>query len=167
MMLGLYNNFPQSIHMTEKYNSSFSSKQLQQRLILFFYEINRKKFNFEEITNPTIPDGTVIFEVGLAESDKFTFINKEEASRAIAVLSKERFQTIDFFCAIRYYKGKLEEKKPLKFDYYLMRTIFGKDTFEIQIFHERGPRYISPEDLKNFVVNKINAASTKKILKLN
>jgi hypothetical protein len=72
---------------------------------------------------------------------------------------------MDFFCAIRYYKGNAEKKTALKFDYYLLRTIFSKDTFEIQVFHERGPRYISPEDLTLLIFNKINEAAKRKVLK--
>jgi hypothetical protein len=54
---------------------------------------------------------------------------------------------------------------PLKFDYYMIRFAFSKNTMEMRVFHERGPRYISPEDITTFIVNQINKASTKKILK--
>jgi hypothetical protein len=33
--------------------------------------------------------------------------------------------------------------------------------FEVQVFHERGPRYISPEDLTTFVYNKVNETTSK------
>ena len=72
---------------------------------------------------------------------------------------------MDFFCSIRYYKGKPEKKTALKFDYYLFRTIYGKNLFEIQIRHERGPRYLSPEDLAAFIFNRINEGSNRKALK--
>jgi hypothetical protein len=74
---------------------------------------------------------------------------------------------MDFFCSIRYYKGNGEKRTPLKFDYYMLRTIFSKDIFEVQVFHERGPRYISPEELTAFIFTKINESSNKnrKILK--
>ncbi len=72
---------------------------------------------------------------------------------------------MDFFCAIRYYKGNAEKKTALKFDYYLLRTVYSRDAFEIQVFHERGPRYISPEDLALFIFNKTNEAAKRKVLK--
>jgi hypothetical protein len=53
----------------------------------------------------------------------------------------------------------------LKFDYYLLRTLYSKGGFEIQVFHERGPRYISPEDLTLFIFNKANEGADRKILK--
>ena len=42
----------------------------------------------------------------------------------------------------------------------------GKDCMEIQIFHERGPRYITPEDITNFLVQEINKSSSRIKLKI-
>jgi hypothetical protein len=151
--------------MVESFNSTISSKQLQQRLIQVFYELNGKELSFEEVANPTIPECKLIFELGLAEAKSFNYIDEEEVKKAINLLAKEHLHTMDFFCAIRYYKGNAEKKTALKFDYYLLRTIFSKDTFEIQVFHERGPRYISPEDLTLLIFNKINEAAKRKVLK--
>ena len=165
MTLGFYENFPSNIHMVESFNSTLSSKQLQQKLIQVFYDVNRKEFSFEEVANPTIPECKLIFELGLAEAKSFNYIDEEELGRTLNLLEKERLHTMDFFCAIRYYKGNAEKKTALKFDYYLLRTIFSKDAFEIQVFHERGPRYISPEDLALFIFNKTNEAAKRKVLK--
>ena len=109
----------------------------------------------------------MIFEFGLAESESFNYIDEEELKKTLKLLAKERLQSMDFFCSIRYYKDIGEKKTPLKFDYYMLRTIFSRDNFEIQVFHERGPRYISPEEVTEFVFNKINESSSKhkKILK--
>jgi hypothetical protein len=165
--LGFYQNFPTNIHRIDSFNSTLSSKQLQQKLIQVFFEVNRKEFTFEEVTNPTVPEGKVIFEFGLAESGDFNYIDEEELKKTLKFLAKEHLSSMDFFCSIRYYKGSGEKKTPLKFDYYMLRTIFSKDLLEIQVFHERGPRYISPEELTTFIFTKINEASSrkKKILK--
>lgn len=167
MTLGFYENFPTNIHRIDSFNSTLSSKQLQQKLIQVLHDVNRMEYSFEEITNPTIPQGKVIFEFGLAESGNFNYIDEEEAKKALNFLAKERLHSMDFFCSIRYYKGNGEKKTPLKFDYYMLRTIFSKDMLEVQVFHERGPRYISPEELTAFIFTKINEASNRnrKILK--
>jgi hypothetical protein len=163
--LGFYDNFPPNIHLIERFNSTLSSKQLQQKLIQAFYGVNRKEYSFEEIANPTVPEGKVIFEFGLADATCFNYIDEEELKKTLNLLAKEHLHSMDFFCAIRYYKGNGKKKTALKFDYYLLRTVFSKDTFEVQVFHERGPRYISPEDLTAFIFNKMNEASDRKILK--
>jgi len=163
LTLGFYENFPPNIHLVESFNSTLSSKQLQQRLIQVLYEINKKEFSFEEAANPTIPECKLIFEFGLADAESFNYIDGEEVKKVLNVLGKEHLRTMDFFCAIRYYKG--EKKRALKFDYYLLRIVFNRGILEIQVFHKKGPRYISPEDLTMFIFNKTNAASNRKILK--
>jgi len=162
-MLGFYENFPANIHRTDNFTLSLSSRKLQQRLIEVLHDVNCETFSFEEIAYPTVPECTIIFEVGLADAKSFNYIDEEETVRVLTALRKATFQTMDFFCAVRYYKGAA--KAPLKFDYYLMRFVFGKNSVEIQVFHERGPRYISPEDIVTFLVNKVNEASARKILK--
>ncbi len=167
MTLGFYENFPANIHRIDRFNSILSSKQLQQKLIQVFFNVNCKEFSFEEVTNPTVPQGRVIFEFGLADCESFNYIDAEELKKANNFLAKERLGSMDFFCSIRYYKGIGEKRTPLKFDYFMFRTIFSKEFFEVQIFHERGPRYISPEELTAFIFAKINesSSSNRKILK--
>ncbi len=167
MTLGFYEKFPVHIHLVESFGSTLTIKQLQQKLIQVFYEINRRDFAFEEVASPTIPGSKVIFEFGFADSEGFSFIDKEEAKKTQYLLAKEQVHTIDFFCGIRYYKSKSngEKKNTLKFDYYLLRTLYNQGAIEFQVHHERGPRYISPEEIVLFIFNKINDTSTRKILK--
>ena len=164
-MLGFYENFPENTHRIESFTSSMSSRQLQRRIIQVLSEINRKTFSFEEVSNPSVPQCAIIFELGIAESEGFNYIDEEETKKVLNALQKAPFQVMDLFCAIRYYKNKEEKRAPLRFDYYLTRVIFGKSTMEIRVFHERGPRYISPEDIITFLVNKINGALARRILK--
>jgi hypothetical protein len=167
LTLGLYKGFPASIHRIDTFSSTISNKQIQQKLINVFNDVNQKEFTFEEVTNPTVPDGKVIFEFGIAEAMNFNFIDGKELERTLELLEKQRVHSLDFFCSIRYYKEEGTNKNPLKFDYFLIRTIFNKNKLEIHVFHERGPRYISPEELTTFIFEKINELSTKsrKILK--
>lgn len=164
-MLGFYENFPVNIHRIEAFATPLSNKRLQRRLIQVLHGVNRRTFSFEEVACPTVPECTIIFEAGLADAGSFNYIDEEETQKVLNALRKAPFQTMDFFCAVRYYKGTAENKTPLKFDYYLMRLIFGKNAVEIQVFHERGPRYISPEDIITFLVNKVNKTSSRKTLK--
>lgn len=165
MPLGHYDNFPSNIHNIAIYVSTVSIKQLQKKLLELLGNLNRKEFTFEEIAIPTIPHGKVIFEFGLADSGSFTFLDAIEVKKAISLLGKVQLPSLDFLCAIRYYKLSGKTKVALKFDYYMIRTVFNKGTFEVQVFHERGPRYISPEEILSFVFLKINESATKKILK--
>lgn len=164
-MLGLYENFPKAVHKTASFATSVSNKRLQQALIQTFQKINKENFNLERIANPSVPQCTVILEFGIAEANNFNYLDDKETNKALEAIQKKPFQLMDFFCALRYYKMQDGKKTSLRFDYYMMRFTFNRDSMEIQIYHERGPRYISPEDVANFIVDKINETSSKKILK--
>jgi len=164
-MLGLYENFPKTIHKTAPFATSISNKRLQQALIQTLQQTNTENFNLEEIANPSVPQCTVILEFGIAEANNFNYLDMEETNKVLKVIRKNPLQIMDFFCALRYYKIQNEKKTSLKFDYYMIRFIFNKNSITMQIFHERGPRYISPEDIANFVANKIDETFSKKILK--
>ncbi|MCW3995521.1 MAG: hypothetical protein NWE98_05160 [Candidatus Bathyarchaeota archaeon] len=165
MKLGFFENFPASVHYAESFNSTLSSRSLQQRLIQALYDVNRQEFSFEQIAIPTVPEGRVIFEFGLAESENFNFIDKGELKKALDFLAQERVNSLDLFCAVRYYRGNGQKKTPLKFDYFILRTVFSKDLFEIQVFHERGPRYLSPEDVVAFIFLRLNCTSNRGVLR--
>jgi len=165
LALGYYDNFPPNIHYVQSYISAVSTRQLQQRMIQLFGELNQLDFRFEEVSIPTVPDGTIIFEFGLAEVGSFNFIDEAEIKKALTFLARGNLQSLDFFCSLRYYKGIGKERTALKFDYYMLRAVFGKGKVELQVFHERGPRYLSPDDLITFLFRKVNKSSTRKILK--
>ena len=165
MPFGFYENFPKNVHKTASFTTPISSKRLQQTLIQICHETNNKTFNLEDIADPSIPQCTAIFEFGIAETNNFNYLDNEETNKALKTIKKKPLQTIDFFCAIRYYRRQNEKKIPLKFDYYMVRFTFHKNSLEAQIFHERGPRYISPEDIAHFFTNKINQTFSRKVLK--
>lgn len=164
-MLGFYENFPVNIHRIETFTTYLSNRSFQQKLIEVLCDTNRREYCFEEITCPTVPECTIIFEAGLADAESFNYIDKDETRKVITTLKKASLQTMDFFFVVRYYKGKTEDKAPLKFDYYFLRVVFSRNNLEMQVFHERGPRYISPEDIVTFLVNELNKKASRKTLK--
>lgn len=165
-MLGFYKGFPINVHKTATFTTLISRKRLQERIIKLFHELNANAFNLEDVAVPSIPQCTVIFEFGIAETSNFNYLDNEEIAKTLKIIHKKPLEIMDFFCAIRYYKKTEEKKKPLRFDYYMLRFLFNKKTVEILIFHEKGPRYLQPEDLITFLTNKINKTSPRKILKV-
>ncbi|MEM2255004.1 MAG: hypothetical protein QXD73_05415 [Candidatus Bathyarchaeia archaeon] len=166
-MLGFYENFPVNVHMTALLTTTISTKKLQQAIIQALHKLNGESLNLEAVTNPSLPECTAIFEFGIAESKTFNYLDQKEAQRALEEIGKTPLRVIDFFCAIRYYKRRESENKPLKFDYYMLRLIFSTDikAVEIHVYHERGPRHVSPEEIVNFIVSRVNAMFPRKALK--
>jgi hypothetical protein len=164
-MLGFYANFPKTIHGIKHFAVSVSIKKLQQVLVETFQKLNNETLSLESIADPSIPQCKVNLEFGIAEAGDFNYLNGEEENRVQKEIRKKPFQVLDFLCAVRYYRMQEERKTPLRFDYYMLRFTFGEDSMDTQVFHERGPRYLSPEDVTNIVCNKVNETFSKRILK--
>ena len=47
----------------------------------------------------------------------------------------------------RYYVSRDGRDRPLRFDYYMLRFLFGHGSVELRVFHEKGTRRLSIEDL--------------------
>jgi len=118
----------------------------------------------EDITTPSSICET-IFEFGIAQNGGFNYLDEEEKNKTLAIIKKSPLHIMDFLCAIRYYRMEEQERRPLKFDYYMLRFIFDRNAIEIRIFHERGPMRISPEEIADFIASKTNQAFSKRILK--
>ncbi|MCW4010872.1 MAG: hypothetical protein NWF05_09680 [Candidatus Bathyarchaeota archaeon] len=167
-MLGLYENFPLTIHLSETFTFTLARRKLQRKIVQALQEVNRQTFSFEEVGTPTVPNCTVIFEFGIADAEGFSFLTEEEAQRLQERLDVEPMKIMDWFCGIRYYKNAKKKKAPLRFDYYMLRLDFPeKDTMTSSVFHERGPRYITPEDIIALIECRVNLSSKRKILKRN
>lgn len=165
-MLGFYENFPEGVHKKALFATSLSNKRLQQALTRILHKSNSESFRLEEVSHLSIPHCTTIFEFGIAEGAVFNYLDREEEKRVLKVIRKKPFSVMDLFCAIRYYKMGNNGKTALKFDYYMLRFLFSsKNSMEIRVFHERGPRHVSPEDLARFVVSKLNQTFPRKRLK--
>jgi hypothetical protein len=165
-MIGVSENFPKKIHRLERFETKLASKKIQKKLIQILESNNRKTYSFEDITYPSVPNCKIIFEAGLAEAKTFNYIDEEEKNRFLKALKKETLNLLDLFFSIRYYRINKKKDTPLNFDYYMIRIIFHNKTIEVKVFHERGPRHISPEEIVTFIINELNKNSTKKISKL-
>ena len=164
-MLGFYTNFPQTIQKTEKFSTSVLSRKLQQALVEALYRLNSETLGLEEVAAPSIPSCKVIFEFGVAEDNDFNYLDDEERKRLLGALKKKPFQIMDFLCVIRYRRTIAEKKTRMRFDYYMLRLMFGESLVEVHVSHEKGTRHISPDDLVKLVVNWINGAFSKKVLR--
>jgi hypothetical protein len=164
-MLGFYTNFPQNIHKAETFSTTISTKKLEQVLVETLYRLNSETLSLEEVAAPSIPDCKVIFEVGVAEGNDFNYLDSEERERLLSALNKKLFQVMDFLCVIRYHRMQEKRKTRTRFDYYMLRLMFGENLTEIQVSHERGIRHTSPDDIVKLVLNRVNAAFSRRVLR--
>ena len=164
-MLGFYSNFPRSIHKAETFSTAIQNKRLQQSLVETLYMLNSETLNLEDIAEPSVPSCRVIFEFGVADDNDFNFLDDEEKKKLLRVLRKKPFQVLDFLCVIRYQRMTGERKSRMRFDYYMLRWMFGESLAEVHVSHEKGTRHVSPDDLVNLIVSRVNGAFSKKVLR--
>ena len=164
-MLGRYDNFPKSVHNISDFLTPSKLKKLQTAIVEALYKLNSQTFALEEVTTPSTPECNVTFEFGVAEDSDFNYLNPEERDKLLKTIQKRPFSILDYFCLVRYCKRKMDKKTTLKSDYYMLRFLFEKEFVQLQIYHEKGLMYTTPKDLPEFLINKINAESNRKLLK--
>lgn len=111
-MLGLYENFPATVHKAAHFASLASNKRLQQKLAETLQRLSTETLTLESVTDPSIPQGTVSFEFGIGEASNFNYLDSEQAARLSKAISGKPLQIMDFFCAARYHRSQSEREKP-------------------------------------------------------
>ena len=153
-MIGTYDNFPDLYHGVALFSCRSSPKSIQRVIVSLFCRINHG----EALELPILSSqGIQLFlDIGIAEGLAFNFIDDEEKNRFLSLIEKTSFRTLDFLCIARYYVPVGNRRRPLKFDYYMLRFIFDSETVELIVYHEKGTRRLSIEDLIRILSEKIN-----------
>lgn len=160
-MLGHYENFPDVVHSIARFTHQSTEKKVQQAIACALYRLNQEKHDLNTISSFSLPVCEVSFEFGIAEGITFNYLDTGELERFQNDIKKETPPTLDFFCVVRYHTVKQGNRKPLKFDYHLLRFIFYEKGLELQIAHERGAQRLCLEELANFIVKQVNKELSK------
>jgi hypothetical protein len=157
-LLGYYENFPETVHVhgIAEFSYSLSGSVLQKTILQTFHQLNYQPHKIGEVTPLAPSESGASFEFGLAEGLAFNYLDRDEVDRALKTVNKKALERLDFFCAIRYHAADKGKHSRLKFDYYLLRFTFERENTEMRIFHERGPRRVSPKELLTFLIKEIN-----------
>jgi hypothetical protein len=162
-LLGYYENFPEVayVHGIAEFSHSLSGSVLQQTILQTFHQLNYKPHKIGEVTPLAPSESGASFEFGLAEGLAFNYLDRDEVDRALKTVNKKALDRLDFFCAIRYYTTNKGKNSRLKFDYYLLRFTFERGNADMRVFHERGPRRVSPKELLTFLIKEINVGLSR------
>jgi hypothetical protein len=154
-LIGLYENFPDVRHGIARFSCAVPIQDLQKILLQFLQRLNEKKesINLAEFARHRI---RVELDVGVADGLAFDYFNEESLERCLNVISKTALPVLDLLFVVRYYVSDGTKQKPLKFDYYIVRFLFGENEIEVLVHHERGPRHLAVEELIKFNYNRIN-----------
>jgi len=164
-LLGRYENFPEVVHSVARFTYHSTERKLQQAILCALHQLNQEKYDLDAMTPFSTPKCEVSFEFGVAEGTTFNYLDREELEKLQKDIKKEALLTLDVFCVVRYHTLKEGRRKPLKFDYQMLRFTFQKNRAELQIAHERGTRRVCLEDLVNFILKRVDQELSKTQLK--
>jgi hypothetical protein len=117
----------------------------------------------QTVTNTSPANCTVNFEFGVADADTFNFLDEEEHKKIQKTLKQQSLPVLDIYCVARYHLTEADGKRrPLKFDYGMLRFAFGRRNMELFVYHERGTQRIPLEDMAHFIRNQVNEQLTQK-----
>jgi hypothetical protein len=164
-LLGCYDNFPKNFHGLFCFQYHDSMKGLQQAILCTFHGLNSETFDLSAVTPYLKQNCMVGFEVGVADSFDFNFLDHSELDQCLKSVAENELLTLDFFFAVRYHLIRDDGKRvPLKFDYHLLRFVFQEVGLKLQICHEKGTQRVPLDDLTSFLVKQINAGLSYKQL---
>ncbi|MFP3985158.1 MAG: hypothetical protein ACLFU9_04235 [Candidatus Bathyarchaeia archaeon] len=150
-MLEHYRNFPKIIHGAAYFSYKASSKKVQQTLVTTLYKLNKKKCKLDEIAYSSAPNCEVDFEFGVGEALNFTFLDSNELQSFEKKIARRTLPWIDLLCVLQYHIIKFRKRSALKFDYFILRFVFRRNSMDFLVSHERGPQHVYVKDLMKFL----------------
>ncbi|UCC59084.1 MAG: hypothetical protein JSW14_04100 [Candidatus Bathyarchaeum sp.] len=163
--MGLYKNFPETVHGIALFNYQGSAKSIQQAILCALHHLNHEIHDLGAVTPYLKQKCKVSFEFGVAEGSVFNFLDDKELDQCLRRVAEKELQTFDFFFVVRYHAtSKGGKRVPLRFDYHVLRYIFQEGCLEMRIRHERGTQRIPLDDLTDFIAKRINAELSRRTL---
>jgi len=162
-LFGIYENFPEMYHGIARFYCKTLTNELQRALLNCLCDMNR---NEEELDLPEFGRDNIDVEVdfGIADGLTFNYLDKETLKHCQQMLGVQSFSVLDFLCIVRYYAIENDRRKPLRFDYHMLRFLFSEKEVELRVYHEKGTRRLSIEDLITLLTTKVNQILAKKKL---
>jgi hypothetical protein len=136
---------------------------LQAAIIRALHELNQQTVDLSAITAASPPNCFVNFEFGVADSDAFCFIDKNELNRLERALKAQALSILDLFCGARYHiKKEKGKRQSLQFDYSLLRLTFERQNVDLSAHYVRGNQRIPRKDFVLYLKSQIDKELTAK-----
>jgi len=156
---GTFANFPSTIHGIAKAKFNDHPAKVQQTIVEAFHKLNDSSETY--LISPSSRVGTyqgrVGFEIGIAQgTDFYNLTNEVTKNLCRAITSKKPYSRLDFIIIVTYHYKINGKENHLHFDYHQLRFSFNNDTLEIRLFHSKGTRRMSLNELTRRILTCIN-----------
>jgi hypothetical protein len=100
--------------------------------------------------------GTLGFEIGIADDIYFNYLDDETVQNLYKLLNPKRnYRLLDFLIIVTYHYTQQKKSIALNFDHFHFRLIFNKRKIECRVFHNKGIRRMSINELINRIYDRI------------
>ena|GEM_PF-6860165 len=136
------------IHAYARVTYSFPAKKLFKLVAGAFIKLNGYTFNIP------LEEVKCTLEVGVAENGDFIFLGREEAVRLQAALDRRPPPRLDFIVYANYRRAG--SRRSLWGDLHRVRFLLLEEGLaEIQVYHVKGTRRLSLEELLNLIFSRL------------
>jgi hypothetical protein len=157
--LGIFTNFPTIVHGTGEAFHKDPLHKVQRATILALKELNnyRERYPLSVSGQSGTYIGTLGFEIGIADDLFFNYLDDETVQKLCKPLHPRRkYHLLDFLIIVTYHYTQQKKRIALNFDHFHLRLLFDKRRVEGRLFHNKGTRRISLDEVLNRVFNQIS-----------
>jgi hypothetical protein len=165
--LGIFTNFPSIVHGWAEAFHNNQQHEVQKATIRALQELNnhREPYRINVSSESRTYKGILGFEVGVGEGVFFTYLDDETVQRLYnSSSSRIHYHHLDFLIIVTYHYYKHNKTIALNFDHFQLRLIFNKQKIEAQLFHNKGTRRVSLDEILNRIFDEISKRLLKSAL---
>jgi len=155
---GEFTNFPTVVHGRSQVTYRCQMVQMQLAVIetLLSLDGRTETLQLSPSDLPVEVEGTLSFEVGLANGVFFDHLDRQTANDLIQHIYSSKDQRIlDFIIVVGYWYSRGKKTQALKTDHYQLRFLFSQRSFEALLYHSRGIRRLPLDELFTTVFNEL------------
>ncbi|MCJ7770042.1 hypothetical protein MUP37_00525 [Candidatus Bathyarchaeota archaeon] len=155
---GEFINFPASVHGRSlvSYRSPMVRMQLAVVETMLNLDGRRETLQLSPSDLPREVEGTLSFEVGLANGVFFDRLDRQTANHILEHISSGRDRRIlDFLIVVGYWYSRGVKTQALRSDHHQLRFLFSPGSFEALLYHSRGIRRLPLDDLFTTIFDEL------------
>lgn len=170
---GRFDNFPDIIHGRSKIDHRASIKKMYQVIVQTLQNLN----NFTETLllrsgkQLKLQEGTMIFEVGIANGSYFNYLNHETLTKLNtchqSLNAQQTSVVLDVIIIVTYHYHKLNKKISLNSDHNIIRFVIKSKELYVYLFNAKGIRRLPLDKFLQHILSKIHDEMKKNHLTFN
>lgn len=161
--LGTLEQFPTVYHARASLLFDINTDSLQKAILRGLRELSQERRHLD-LTIADLPgyqSGEIKFKFGVGNKDGFDILDDKEAERVVRrIEEKGPFSTLDLAFHL-HYSTSVSKKHKVHQDQYMARLAFQSGRVEILLYHLRGVRRTSPDELVRLLLSTTNRELTR------